>query len=304
MKDQGELEWFLGICVHRNQAAKKLQISQASYIDKITKRFISDLADTKPPDSSLPLAELLPTKQQEEVVNRKLYQQKVGSILFAAISTRPDIAFAACKLSQFNARPNKGCHAAADRVLCYLYWTRDLTICYGRHGKNMRSYICASDASFADCSFDRKSSQGYIMKLFGGSIIWRANKQDTVTMSSTEAELLAISRTAKEAIYIRRLLAALKLRLPHRQELVIECDNRQTPRLLLEESARLQTKPGHVDIHNHWLRQEVQCGNIKPQWVQSQSMIADGLTKALISEKFAAFRDNIGLATHSLNSAP
>ena len=134
--------------------------------------------------------------------------------------------------------------------------------------------------------------------------IRRANKQDTVTTSSTEAELLAISQTAKEAIYIRRLLAALKLRLPHHQELLIECDNRQTLRLLLEESARLQTKPGHVDIHNHWLRQEVQCGNIKPQWVQSQSMITDGLKKALISEKFAAFRDNIGLATHSLSSAP
>ena len=63
MKDQGELEWFFGICVHRNRAAKKLQISQASYIDKITKRFIPDLADMKPSDSSLPLAELLPTNQ-------------------------------------------------------------------------------------------------------------------------------------------------------------------------------------------------------------------------------------------------
>ena len=61
--------------------------------------------------------------------------------------------------------------------------------------------ICASDASFADNTLDRKTPQGYIMTLFGGPIAWRANKQDTVTTSSTEAELLAMSQIAKEAIF-------------------------------------------------------------------------------------------------------
>src|SRR6266702_8737735 len=68
----------------------------------------------------------------------------------------------------------------------------------GKDGRSeAQSFICASNASFADNSVDRKSSQGYIMKLFGGPIAWRANKQDTVTTSSTEAELLALSQTAK-----------------------------------------------------------------------------------------------------------
>jgi hypothetical protein len=81
------------------------------------------------------------------------------------------------------------------------------------------------------------------------------NKQDTVTTSSTEAELLALSQTAKEAIFLSRLLQALIVQL--NEPLTILCDNQQTLRLLNEESAKLTTKLRHVDIQNHWLRQEV-----------------------------------------------
>ena len=103
-----------------------------------------------------------------------------------------------------------------------------------------QAFLCASDASFADNSTDRKSSQGYVMTLFGGPIAWRANKQDTVTTSSTEAELLALSQTAKEAIFLSRLFKAMQLDLD--EPLVIQCDNRQTIRLVYKESAKLQTK--------------------------------------------------------------
>lgn len=90
------------------------------------------------------------------------------------------------------------------------------------------------------------------MKPFRSAVAWRANKQDTVTTSSTEAELLAISQTAKEAIYLSRLMKALTLVLP--EAFTIESDNRQTIRLLIDEATKLQTKLGHVDIHSHWLR--------------------------------------------------
>ena len=73
--------------------------------------------------------------------------------------------------------------------------------------------MCASDASFRDNTMDRKSSQGYIMMLFGGAITWRANKQDIVTTLSTEAELLALSQAAKEALFMGRLFKALLLEL-------------------------------------------------------------------------------------------
>lgn len=151
----------------------------------------------------------------------------------------------------------------------------------------MRTFICASDASFADNSMDRKSSQGYLMMLFGGAIAWKANKQDTVTTSTTEAELLALSQTAKEAIFLSRLLKALNLRLD--TPLTIDCDNKQTLRLVTEESAKLATKLRHVDIHQHWLRQEFARKHINVQWVPTRDMMADGFTKALGKEKHQTF---------------
>jgi hypothetical protein len=223
----------------------------------------------------------LPSKEETDETGRTLYQQKVGSILFAGISTRPDIAFATAKLSQFNQRPGKAHHEAADRVIRYLYRTRHLSIQYGRQS-TATSLVCASDASFADNQIDRKSSQGYMMKLFGGPIAWRANKQDTVTTSSTEAELLALSQTAKEAIYLSRLLIALTLQLD--EPLTIQCDNFQTIRLMVQEAAKLQTKLKHVDIHSHWLRQEVQRGTIQLQWQETQKMVLQNPSAKCSSE--------------------
>ena len=117
------------------------------------------------------------------------------------------------------------------------------------------------------------------MKLFGGPVAWRANKQDTVTTSSIEAELLAISQTAKKSIYLFRLMKALSLTVP--EPLAIECDNTQTIRLLVDESTKLQTKLRHVDRHSHWLCQEVQQGSIAVRWMPTKQMMADRLTKAL-----------------------
>jgi hypothetical protein len=75
--------------------------------------------------------------------------------------------------------------------------------------------VIASDASFANNNTDRKSLQAFAMKLFGGLIGWRANKQDTVTTSTIEAELLALAQAAKESMYVSRLL----------QEFTIDLDN-------------------------------------------------------------------------------
>lgn len=89
----------------------------------------------------------------------------------------------------------------------------------------------ASDVLFADNTLDRKSSQGYAIKLFGGLIAQRSSKQDTVTTSTTEAELLALSQVAKEAIFTSRLISELKVKLLS-PTITIQCDNQQTIRLV------------------------------------------------------------------------
>lgn len=152
----------------------------------------------------------------------------------------------------------------------------------------------ASDASFADNTLDRKSSQGYAIKLFNGLIAWRASKQDTVTTSTTEAELLALSQVAKEAIFTSRLIQELKVKLPS-TAVIIQCDNQQTIRLVTQEVSKLQTKLRHVDIHNHWLRQEVTSGRIQVVYTKSADMMADGLTKALPANQWKQFLAQLGV---------
>ncbi|HEY9845965.1 MAG TPA: Ty1/Copia family ribonuclease HI, partial [Candidatus Caenarcaniphilales bacterium] len=231
------------------------------------------------------------------------YQRKVGSLLFAAVTTRPDIAFATSRLARFLSNPSPEHHEAADRVLLYFAETRWKALQLG--GGNCLQV--ASDASFADNTLDRKSSQGYAIKLFNGLIAWRASKQDTVTTSTTEAELLALSQVAKEAMFTSRLLDELQIKLST-SPIIIQCDNTQTIRLVTDEISRLQTKLRHVDIHNHWLRQEVSAGKIKVEYVPSKEMIADGLTKVLPVNKWKGFLDQLGLVeikNHTIsNDAP
>jgi hypothetical protein len=112
-------------------------------------------------------------------------------------------------------------------------------------------------------------------------------------MSSTEAELLLLSYAAKEMIWWRRFFAAIRFHTG--EDEAILCDNQQTIRILQKDALKLVTKLKHVDIHSHWLRQEVQANSIKLEWIPTADMPADGLTKALSVQKHAAFIEQLNL---------
>jgi hypothetical protein len=282
-----DLQWFLGVEVIRDRTQRTIQLSQAAYVDKISQ--LTSRQDIRH-DTPMSSIELKPRDSLAEPAEINRYQRKIGSLLFAAVTTRPDIAFATSRLARFLVNPSTEHHDAADRVLLYLKRTKALALELGR-GEDLE---IASDASFADNTLDRKSSQGYAIKLFGGLIAWRASKQDTVTTSTTEAELLALSQVAKEAIFTSRLLKELQVTLSD-PIITIKCDNTQTIRLVNEDVAKLQTKLRHVDIHHHWLRQEVTRKMIKVEHIPSDNMIADGFTKSLPANKWASFLDQLGL---------
>jgi len=119
------------------------------------------------------------------------------------------VAFTVSRPVRFNTNPGPQHHKAADQVLYYLHNTRKLALRLGGGD----GFKVASDASFADDSIDRRSSQAYIMKLFDGLVGWRANKQDTVTTSTTEAKLLALAQATKVGLFISQLLAELSVQL-------------------------------------------------------------------------------------------
>jgi len=146
----GELQWFLGIEVLRDRKKRLIWLSQSSYIDKISR-----LAKTQQRgDTPMRTGELLPYEGKASTHEISTYQRKVGSLLYAAVITRPDIAFATSRLARFNVNPSPEHQEAADRALCYLQKTRSLALQFGGGD----DFEVASDASFADNSLDRKSS--------------------------------------------------------------------------------------------------------------------------------------------------
>lgn len=294
MSTVGEPQWFLGIGVCRNRTARTLTICQESYIGKICKRFEKSLLQ-KEVHTPLPSATLLPNEGQASPSQIMEMQQKVGSINFAAVISRPDIALSASMLAEHLQNPSSRHLEAANHCLSYLYYTQSLAITYS--GKedyhNQFAFVdpkyvhISSDASFADDKTTRKSRQGYIFSLFGGPIAWKASKQNTVTTSSTEAELLAVSQVGKEVIWWGNFFREINFNLP--EKVSILCDNRQTIRLLTNESPQLTTKLRHVDIHHHWLRQEISRKHVNIEWISTNDIPADGFTKAFTRQKHEHF---------------
>jgi hypothetical protein len=152
----------------------------------------------------------------------------------------------------------------------------------------------ANDALFGDNSINEKSSQAFVIKLFGGLISWKANKQDTVITSTIKAKFLAFVQTAKKTLFVSRLLCELIIKLDD-YTVHIKCDNKQIIKLVNAKLALLKTKLKHVNIHNYWLRQKVQKGTITVNYTSSAQMMADELTKPLPAAKWPAFFNQIEL---------
>ena len=290
LRELQQFEWFLGIRILRDRTQAKLWLCQDSYIEKIT--FAFNLATTACPRTPMETDELVPYEGKATPQQIFMYQQRVGSINYAAVICRPDIARAMQKLSEFLTNPSPAHIEAANRTIRYLYGTRTMAIEFNST-LDEPLFQCSSDAAFADDSTTRRSTEGYLFSLFGGPIDWRCAKQGTVTTSTTEAELLALSHTAKQLYWWQRFFTEVTLDL--KEEYLIHCDNLQTVRLLLKETPKLVTKLKHVDIHNHWLRQEINQGNLKIEWIRTTEMKADGFTKALPRLKHAEFVRQLNL---------
>ena len=163
------------------------------------------------------------------------------------MTTQPDAACTANKLSEFLKNPSPHHQVAVDRAISYLYGTRTLAIKYLETTNGQNTFICTSNVAFADNILTRYSTEEYLFKLFGGTIDWRLTKQKTITTLMTEAKLLALSHAAKEIYGWRWLFQGISLNLGYK--LSISCDNAQTIRLLTKEMPKLNTKLKHINIY-------------------------------------------------------
>ena len=211
MRDLGRLRWFLNVRVIHDKENNEVYLCQDSYINKLVTDYNVNTR-SNPPPTPLPTEELKVYEGEIDLQHLNIYRKKVGSICYPAVITRPDIAKAASKLSEFLVNPGLQHLAAADHCLRYLYGTKYLGIGYSASGggeltvktpemttDTVEIFEATADASFANCA-ERRSAEGYTFKLYGGMIDWAARKQLTVSMSTTEAELLALLYAGKETL--------------------------------------------------------------------------------------------------------
>lgn len=127
------------------------------------------------------------------------FQSKIGSIQFAAVTTRVDVAYACSALSSYLTNPSPRHLELAQRLLGYLARTRKLALYYQGFLKDKKNiFTISSDAAYGNDHDTRRNHQGSIIMLYGAPVNWKATKQPTVTTSTTEAKLLALSEATKQ----------------------------------------------------------------------------------------------------------
>jgi hypothetical protein len=269
-------------------------------VDKLVKSYKPKAKEAFTP-LSVPLSQLLvqnDSQASEQDIHG--FQSRVGSLIYPSIITRADITKAINLLATFMQNPSQLHIEQADHIIAYLRDTKFYAIEYfagaarkGDMGIKHHIFDAASDAAFGDDPSTRRSSEGYVFRLYGGAIDWRASRQDCVTTSTTEAELMSLSHAGSAFIWWNRFFKQLGFD-PGCKPLIY-CDNENTTGMLNKESPKLQTKMKHVDLHQHWLRERVQNQDITVNWISTREMPADGLTKPLGRQRHADFVRLLGL---------
>ena len=224
------------------------------------------------------------------------YRELVGALTWLAVVSRPDIAFATTYLARFNANPGPTHWKAAKHVLRYLKGAIGYQLTLGLHSGNSNELIVYTDSDWGRDIDNRRSVSGYVFMLGESAISWSAKKQPTVAASSTEAEYMSVSHTARQGLWIRRLLIELGLLYLESDPTTVFLDNRGAMDLSKESRHHNRTK--HIDIQHHFIRERVEDGTFTIIHCPTHLMLADGLTKPLPFPAFSRCRDGLGLVSH------
>ncbi|CAI7800902.1 unnamed protein product [Closterium sp. NIES-53] len=284
----GDLTHYLGMPITRNRPARTITLSQSHYIGQVLEKF--EMAQAKPVSTPLPFGHQLapPTSPSS---SSHPYAELVGSLMYAMMCTRPDLAYPISVLARFvgTGRHTTEHWQAAKRVLRYLRGTKDHVLTLGGPSPPLLSGF--SDSSWADSQPDRRSSQGYGFTLGSGLVSWRSTRSSAIALSSCEAELYAGTMAAQESQWLCYLLAELGA--PQRCP-TLWCDNASTIHLtqVLVHHARSK----HIELRYFFIRELVQQGLLAVRKITAEATLADIFTKALSRPAHSALLRLLGLA--------
>jgi hypothetical protein len=274
--------------IRRDREKRRLYLGQSGYIERVLKEH--DMWNSNPVATPIENQKVEPAGTSYECPSdlRSRYQSAVGSLMFAMLGTRPDIAFAISIVSRFASNPTETHWKLVKRMFRYLRGTVNLQLVYQGDLGPLRGY---SDADYAGDIETRRSTSGYLFSLGSAAISWSSKRQPTVALSTCEAEYIAQTQAAKEAIWLQRLIQELITTVATPP--IIYCDNEGA--VALSKNPEFHSRTKHIDIQWHFVREKVAEGRIELQRVSTANQAADGFTKGLPRELFTKFRQVIGL---------
>ena len=297
VKDLGNVKFFLSMLVERDRGRRVIHLSQRVYLEEILKRFRMDECKgcTTPMDVK---TKLHSKREGEEVAEKVLYQEAVGSLTYAAITTCPDIAYATGLVGRFSGDPSMLHWAAVKRILRYLKDSLGLRIRLGRskdrgfggrerNGKKAPIIVYA-DADFAgEVDGMRSTTSFVILDRYGAIVHWKSQRQKTVAKSTADAEFNATTLAVEKGIWLVKIQAELYGNFEDATPISVFNDNQACIASLTNSQFRASTR--HVGVRYFWLRELVQEGEVTLEYLRTDEMIADGLTKGLESGKHQGF---------------
>ena len=284
----GNINQFLGMQIHTDYNKKSIRLNQNKYTSKLLDKFNKkDFAPVlSPVEQGVNLEKAL---EQASAQSINQYQQEVGSLIYLAMNTRPDITFAVNRCARFMANPNQTHFKAVDRIWKYLNKYPQLGLCYDCTTIN-ESILGYTDADWGGDTTTRKSTTGYVFQLNNNNISWVSMLQKTIALSSCEAEYMALKEAIKESIYLNNMIRYFY------NLIEIKCPA-QVPRLLSDSQSALKLannpefhkRTKHIDITYHFIRDVIKQKQVELEYINTKSQNADGFTKALDTIKHKGF---------------
>ena len=291
--DLGPCKWLLGIKIDCNFKLHTIALSQHTYIESILTRFNFD--DLKPLAIPMdPSAPLLKSQSPTTLagvahMNNVPYREAVGLLMYVSMRTRPDITFATSMVAQYLKNPGWEHWEAVKQIFCYLKGTKDLKLVFGGETLDLVGFLDADGVS----QDHRWAISGYVFMVDGGAMSWSSKKQELVTLSTTEAEYVAATHTAKEAVWLCGLIGELFSMVT--KPTTLFGDNQSAIALVHRGQYHARTK--HIDIQYYFIRYIIEAGSIKLIYCPTDDQTANTLTKALLSVKAKHFANAMELCT-------
>lgn len=288
LKDLGHVSEYLGINIQQNLNDGTTIINQTAYLKSVLEKF--GMSSCKPANIPLDVNfnfELLKQDHSESQEIETKCRRLIGSLMYAVLGSRPDLCTSVSLLSRYQHCASTLLYKMLLQVLRYVKATINLSLVFKRDVATecLEGFV---DADWGGDPMDRKSTTGYIFKVFGFPVLWGSKKQQSVAISSCESEYLAMSMAITEACWLRKLLLDFQFVL---NSCVLYEDNQSAIQVALypENSRRLK----HISIKHHFIKEKIDEGIVKLVYIPTNEQLADLFTKPLGKQLFTKFRDRL-----------